>query len=339
MKQLLVLLCVLSQLVKAQDSIAVSVANWKYNKKAAVVFTFDDWSPGHGSIVYPLFKKHNLPATFFVTLKNKDYSGGYATMRQAYKDGFEIGNHTHNHSDLSKISADELQKEVIEAQKVLRGNVHPKCANTFAFPYGVFTPGILKLTKSTHIGARTANLSYGRMWDYSLTYGKTDYFQLQTFMARDIHTPNTYSRLTKSATQQGGMIVFMYHSIFNDSIDDKWFGAISEGLLEAHLKAIKKHEDSVWVTTFEKAIMYHKEKANTSVRLKRYEREFIISLDCTLNKDQFFEPITINIQGLESKAIKTVKSNGILIPFKSLSSGKGIQFETLPQNSEIIIEL
>lgn len=336
MKNIIVLLCLFSTFIKAQDSVAVSIANWKDDKKAAIVFTFDDWSPGHGSIVYPLFKKYNLPATFFVTLKNKDYSGGFKTMKKAYADGFEIGNHTHNHSDLSKINADELQKEVIDAQAVLRKKVHKKCANTFAFPYGVFTPDVLKLTKSSHIGARTANLSYGRMWDYSLTYGKTDYFQLQTFMARDIHTPNTYSRLTKSAAKQGGMIVFMYHSIFNDKIDDKWFGAISEGLLEAHLKAIKTHEDSVWITTFEKAIMYHKEKKHSTISITKQDDNYKVTINCSLNPNQFFEPVTIRLNGLKPIAIK---SKGAKIHFTQSPDGMGTLFKSLPYNSEFIIEL
>lgn len=98
-----------------------------------------------------------------------------------------------------------------DAQQVLRKKVNPKCANTFAYPYGVFSVPIINKTKSNHIGARTAGLSYDRMWKYSLTYGKTDYFQLQTFMARDIHSFSTFGRITKSVVKQGGMIVFMYH--------------------------------------------------------------------------------------------------------------------------------
>ena len=258
MKRLLFLTLLISGFLKAQDSISVSISNWKNEKKGAAVFTFDDWSPGHGSVVYPLFKKHGLPATFYITLKNKDYSGGFKTMKKAYADGFEIGNHTHDHSDLSKLDSAELHREIFDAQKVLRKKVDSKCANTFAFPYGVFTNPIIAKAKTTHIGARLANLSYGRMWKYSLTYGKTDYFQLQTFMGRDIYSYATYGRLTKSVIKQGGMIVFMYHSVYNDSIDDKWFGAVSEDLLEVHLKAVKQHQDSIWITTFEKAVMYHK---------------------------------------------------------------------------------
>ncbi len=339
MNKLALLLCFLGLFSKAQDSLSVSVSNWKDNKKAAIIFTFDDWSPGHGTIVYPLFKKHKLQATFFVTLKNHMLSGGYRTMKKAYADGFEIGNHTQNHSNLTQIDSLELEKEIIQAQKILREKVHPKCANTFAFPYGAFNKDVLHLTKSTHIGARTAGLPYGRMWDYSLTYGKTDYFQLQTFMARDIHTPNTFSKLTKSAIKQGGMIVFMYHSIFGDYVDDHWFGAINENLLEAQLKAVKNHEDSVWITTFEKAIMYHKEKANVKINTAKVDGNLEISLTSDLNQNQFFEPITVCVDNIDPNQVKTVKLNSKTIPHTSLKSGLGIKFNSLPYNAKIIVEL
>lgn len=341
MKYIVIVAFLVTQLVKAQDSVSVEITNWKDDKKASVVFTFDDWSPGHGSIVYPLFKKYNTPATFYVTLKSKDYSGGYETMKAAYADGFEIGNHTHNHNDLSKLDSAELHKEVTNAQEVLRKEVHPKCANTFAYPFGVFTTKVIKKTKATHIGARLANLSYGRMWRYSLTYGSTDYYQLQTFMARDIYTPDMYSRLTKSATKQGGMIVFMYHSIYNDSIDDHWFGAISEGLLEAHLKAVIKHNDSVWVTTFEKALMYHKEKAKASLSIQKVENRITMNIDNKLDSTQYFEELTIKVSGVEPGKVKLVKDNqtGKSIPFTPGNNPNEILFNTLPYNKEIIIEL
>lgn len=169
MKKLLPLLSLLLVLVLAftnanevETTVTSEITNWKNDKKASIVFTFDDWSPGHGSIVYPLFKKNNVPCTFYITLKNKDYSGGYATMKKAFNDGFEIGNHTATHADLSTLDSADLVKELTAVQEVLRKEVHPKCANTLAYPYGVFDGDVLKLTKQSHMGARLATLRYGR---------------------------------------------------------------------------------------------------------------------------------------------------------------------------------
>lgn len=340
MKKLLLLTFLAVNLLKAQDSILVNIPNWKDNKKAAIVFTFDDWSPGHGAIVYPLFKKYGLPATFFVTTKNKGISGGYETMKNAYADGFEIGNHTHNHPDLSRLKPEDLHQEVYDAQTELRRAVNPKCANTFAYPFGVSNTEVIAKTKASHIAARDAGLSYGRMWKYSLTYGKTDYFRLQTFMASSTHSYSLYNRLTKSAAEQSGMIVFMYHSIYNDSVDDHWFGAISEELLNLHVKAVNNHRDSVWITTFERAIMYHKEKAKTNFSVKPSKNKVVIDLNCSLNPDQYFEPITVQLKGIDFSKVKLVKSKNDKkkLEFISLPQGDGIQFNALPYNNKIIVE-
>jgi peptidoglycan/xylan/chitin deacetylase (PgdA/CDA1 family) len=342
MKKLLVLGLLISVFVQAQDSLNVEITNWKNGKKAAIVFSFDDWSPGHGSIVYPLFKKNNVPATFYVTLKNKQYAGGFATMREAYNDGFEIGNHTETHPDLTLLSKRDLSREISGTQKILQDSVHPKCAVTIAYPFGIFNDKVFKEVKKSHIGGRLATLRYGRVWPYSLTYGKTDYFQLQTFMARDIYTPSMFERLTKQAINEGGMITFMYHSIFNDSIDDHWFGAISEQLLNAHLQAVKKHEDQVWITSFVKAVKYHKEKLLSDVSFTKTGNQIIIDLKCTTEPLNFNEPLTLRISGIEASAVKSARSylkDSVSFEIQSDNSTGDILINVSPISQKIIIQL
>jgi peptidoglycan/xylan/chitin deacetylase (PgdA/CDA1 family) len=326
----------------SQDSLKVEISNWKDAKQAAIVFTFDDWSPGHGEIVVPMFIKHKVPATFYVTTKNKDLGGSWEKMKLAYKHGCEIGNHTETHPNLAEVDSVKLYKEVTEAQDILRKNVHPKVANTFAFPYGAFNSDVLGIVKKDHIGARLAGLRYGRAWPYSLTYGKTDYFQLQTFMARDIHTPSTIKRIAKQAIEQGGMVTFMYHSIFNDTVKDSWFGPIHETMLEAHLKSIKSLKKDVWITTFEKAIQYHKEKANTMISFKKDSNEIIIDLKCTLDERKFQEPITISISGFRKDQIKAVFLQEELdetVGYVYEKQQKLLLINCLPYNSKLKVQL
>ena len=326
----------------SQDSIAVEISNWKNLKKAAIVFTFDDWSPGHGEIVVPMFIKHKVPATFYVTTKNKDLGGSWSKMKLAFEHGCEIGNHTETHPNLAEVDSIMLYKEVTEAQEVLRKNIDPKVANTFAFPYGAFNSEVLKMVKKDHIGSRLAGLRYGRAWPYSLTYGKTDYFQLQAFMARDIHTPSTIKRMAKQAVKQGGMVTFMYHSIFNDSVADNWFGAIHESMLEAHLKSIKSLEPEVWITTFEKAVQYHKEKANSSFTFEKDSNAVVIDLRCTLDETKFFEPITIEVSGIKKDQIKNVILVGKkdeLLEYLYDEKQNVLLINSLPYNTKIKVEL
>lgn len=326
----------------SQDSISVELSNWKDAKKGAIVFTFDDWSPGHGEIVVPMFIKHKVPATFYVTTKNKDLGGSWDKMRLAYNNGCEIGNHTETHPDLSTVDSVQLYQEVTETQRILRDSIDPKVANTFAFPYGVSNSEVLKCVKKDHIGSRLAGLRYGRAWPYTLTYGKTDYFQLQTFMARDIHTPATIKRIGKQVIDQGGMVTLMYHSIYNDSVNDKWFGAIHESMLEAHLKAMKSLSKEAWITTFEKAIQYHKEKANTELSFDSDSTTLNIHLKNNLDSSKYFEPITIKVAGVNSTQIDGVflvgkKEESIDYSFDI--SGKFLLINALPYDQLIKVKL
>jgi peptidoglycan/xylan/chitin deacetylase (PgdA/CDA1 family) len=326
----------------SQDSINVKISNWKNAKDAAIVFTFDDWSPGHGELVVPMFIKHKTPATFYVTTKNKDLGGSWAKMRLAFEHGCEIGNHTETHPNLAEVDSVKLYKEVKEAQEILRKNVHPNVANTFAFPYGAFNSDVLKIVKKHHIGSRLAGLRYGRAWPYSLTYGKTDYFQLQTFMARDIHTPATIKRQAQQAIKQGGMVTFMYHSIFNDSVNDSWFGPIHETMLEGHLKSIKSLKAQVWITTFEKAIQYHKEKANSLITFKKDSNSVLIDVKCQLDEKKYYEPITIHVSGIKkdqiNKVINVGKQNEIL-EYVYDEKKNVLLINILPYNAKIKVHL
>jgi len=60
------------QFVQAQ--VPGGICNWDNDKKAAIVLTFDDWSPGHYPIVVPELKSRNLNATFFVMNTTASYS-------------------------------------------------------------------------------------------------------------------------------------------------------------------------------------------------------------------------------------------------------------------------
>lgn len=332
----------LSFIAFSQDSVSVEISNWKNAKNAAIVFTFDDWSPGHGEIVIPMFIKYKIPATFYVTTKNKNLGGSWEKMKLAYEHGCEIGNHTETHPNLAEIDSVQLYQEVTETQRILRANVNPNVANTFAFPYGAFNSDVLKIVKKDHIGSRLAGLRYGRAWPYALTYGKTDYFQLQAFMARDIHTPSTLKRIVKQASKQGGMVTFMYHSIYNDSVNDQWFGPIHETMLEAHVKSIKSLDKEIWITTFEKAIQYHNEKSQTRVSFKQNEHEITIDLDCSLNQKQFFEPITISVSGITKNHVLDVvnATNKVEIKDYQFDEIKGtLLINCLPYDAKIKVRL
>lgn len=131
-----------------------------------VVLTFDDGSITHADfdgsgnpkpdtavgIIQRVAKENpgfRPVATFFV---NRDpfYGGNKPsaeTMRWLVLHGFEVANHTTNHKDLSKMSKDEVAKEIGTDEKMIE-DATGRPATTFAFPFGSLSKAHLSWAQS-----------------------------------------------------------------------------------------------------------------------------------------------------------------------------------------------
>ncbi len=103
----------------------------KKTNQPTVVLTFDDAEITHYNNVAPLLSKYGFNATFFVCefpIKNpgdeKEYMN-WNQIRELHKKGFEIGNHTGHHKNLTKLSPEDIKKEV--------GYIDEKC-KAFGIP-------------------------------------------------------------------------------------------------------------------------------------------------------------------------------------------------------------
>lgn len=72
-----------------------------------VVLTFDDGCKSHFTVVRPILMRHKFGATFFITegfgfRTDKNTYMTWEEIAQLHRDGFEIGNHTRDHSLLTK---------------------------------------------------------------------------------------------------------------------------------------------------------------------------------------------------------------------------------------------
>lgn len=87
-------------------------------QKPIVVFTFDDAELSHYKNVAPLLKEYGFDATFFVCeyAKRKNntttYHMNWKQIKELNDMGFEIGNHTGHHKNVTKLSREDLVKEV-----------------------------------------------------------------------------------------------------------------------------------------------------------------------------------------------------------------------------------
>lgn len=126
-----------------------------------IVFTFDDATRGQFQLVEgngtltvdrntavgileEFYKEHpdfGLAGTFYVNLGNDNTFGRTGTLEQRLRylidRGFEIGNHTLNHTNLKEVkTADEVQKVIGANEKKMEEIIPGYRMNTFALPFG-----------------------------------------------------------------------------------------------------------------------------------------------------------------------------------------------------------
>jgi peptidoglycan-N-acetylglucosamine deacetylase len=103
-----------------------------------LALTFDD---GPSAAVTPqvldVLARHHAHATFFV-LGNR-IAGNEALIRRMYAEGHEIGNHSWGHPDLTTLTPDQIQNQVVSAQAAI-SNAGVPVPTLFRPPYGAVNP-------------------------------------------------------------------------------------------------------------------------------------------------------------------------------------------------------
>jgi len=99
-----------------------------------VVLTFDDGCKSDVTFAMPLLKKYGFGATFFITegWRGKNYLN-WQDVKKMHDAGFEIGNHTKSHPDVTKLSKEKIRAEIeyIEQRCKQYGIAVPR---TFCYP-------------------------------------------------------------------------------------------------------------------------------------------------------------------------------------------------------------
>ena len=143
------------------------------NKKNQIIITFDD---GYKDILInalPILKRHNFKATcFFVTNqigKNNlwDDKKEKFTIKKIMSDddikkwsdsGMSVQSHSHNHFDLTKLSNNEIIKELETSKKYFKDKFNIE-TDVFCYPFGKVNQNVYDLTKKNYKNAVTTNRS------------------------------------------------------------------------------------------------------------------------------------------------------------------------------------
>lgn len=111
-----------------------------HTDRKIVALTFDD-GPGNNSTqrILDSLEKHDVKATFFVLGSKIEQNPDM--LKQIHDEGHEIGNHSYNHPDLTKLTHEEMMSQITNTNQLIKDNTGetPKYLRP---PYGAFTPDI-----------------------------------------------------------------------------------------------------------------------------------------------------------------------------------------------------
>lgn len=126
-----------------EDSEVQPTSEEKSNDKQ-IALTFDDGPDPHSTVqILEILKKYNAKATFFMLGSRVEY---YPDTAKAVKDaGHEIGNHSWNHPDLSKLPLAKALEEINRTKAIIE-KVTGEKPTVFRPPYGAYTEQLSKQT-------------------------------------------------------------------------------------------------------------------------------------------------------------------------------------------------
>ena len=146
--------------------------------KNIVVLTFDDGWHDQYTQAFPLLKKYNDIATFYVYTNPIGKDSRFLTwdeVKEMKSAGMTIGSHTLSHPFLTKVSTEQLKKEIFNSKKVLEEKLGISIVN-FASPFGDSNPQIEGFVKE-------AGYLTGRDINKKSIYSKDDLFHLPGYFA------------------------------------------------------------------------------------------------------------------------------------------------------------
>jgi peptidoglycan/xylan/chitin deacetylase (PgdA/CDA1 family) len=124
-----------------------------------VIYITTSWDDGHvlDFKVAELLKKYKLRGTFYVSKNHPQEKSNLSESKIiTLAKEQEIGAHTINHLDLSKIPLAEAEQEIKESKKWLE-NILGKKVEIFCYPYGSYNKQVMQLVREAGFkGARTA---------------------------------------------------------------------------------------------------------------------------------------------------------------------------------------
>lgn len=153
------------------------------------LFTIDDGNLDNYTNAFPIMQKYGFTGVLYIV---GSYIGAenYMTVEQIlemHTAGWEVGSHSMNHLDLTKLDSDSLRFEIVESRKFLEEKLGIPIP-TFAYPFGAYNDSAFDYVKfSGYIGAMGAS-------GYTPAQGIWNLFYLQRVEIKGSEDTKSFTR-------------------------------------------------------------------------------------------------------------------------------------------------
>jgi peptidoglycan/xylan/chitin deacetylase (PgdA/CDA1 family) len=192
--------------------------------------SFDDGTIGQYRYARPVLRKNHLPGTYYVVSDALGWGTATINPKQARKllaEGNEIGNHTRDHKDLTRLTTAQATAEFADAQNAIESQVGVR-PTTCAYPNGSNNAAVLAEAENQFKACRSTQGGFNKR-------GRLDTYELFSY---NVHRGTTAAQVRKAAEQartSNTWVVFVYHGV-----DPKLKGAddVAPKRFAAHVDAI-----------------------------------------------------------------------------------------------------
>lgn len=153
------------------------------------LLTIDDGNLDNYTNAFPIMQKYGFTGTLYL-VGNYVGADGYMSVEQVlemHNAGWEVGSHSLNHLDLTKIGSDRARDEVIRSKKVLEEMLGVPVL-TFAYPFGAFNKAAMDYVRTAgYLGAMGAS-------GYTPAQGTWNLYYLQRVEIKGSEDAKTFIR-------------------------------------------------------------------------------------------------------------------------------------------------
>jgi peptidoglycan/xylan/chitin deacetylase (PgdA/CDA1 family) len=283
---------------------SVYIAKFPGDKRAAVSFTFDDNCTSSFTKIAPLFSQHGFRCTFFIVPGSIRSATTWSSWKNLSDEGFEIGNHTMSHFNLTTLKTiDALNDQINASFDLIKTNIQ-RTPLSFAAPGHQTNAYIDSIVVVNHPFNRssTKNLYFCHGWTSSTT---------QKDAIEHI----------KEAVKNTAWYVVAAHGV-----GDGW-EPIPESLLANALQYCKDQESDIAVETFENISLYTQAREHSTVWINKGQNYQTIKIESGLSSDVYNRDLTL-----------VVKNHQFPSPYKiyNISTGTEVTPKIEPGNRLLI---